>query len=141
MKTSAKSFSLIPSFSLKGRCFYINNTVIELRGMPMTVRLIRAFLSSKQSYLKRNDLLSYVYEEFRPEEKTPRFNGFLKQNLTKLISRARIKLENHFNEPDNPWIEFFIYNGDDDSWSFFRLRNEYIAKKEQDYKKSNFLPA
>ena len=122
---------IVPTFSLRGKTLYCDNKpYVHLQNRPLTMKLIKAFCDHPTGNIKKSDLIRIIYDSFEPQDKSPRFKRVLGHNVTKLVSRARILLEKNFNSQGS-WIEFFVYDTNNEQWGFYRLKNEYIVHREK----------
>jgi len=128
---SATPFTVLPNFRIRGSSVLCNARRLDLSKRPMTMRLVTAFV--KKGQLTRNELIDLVYAPFYPQDKSERFRDILGQNITKLVSRARLLAEAAFNTRPQAWIEFFVYDSIRECWSFYRLNNDYIFEMERSY--------
>lgn len=121
---------ILPEFRLIEDHLLCDEVALDLSRRPLTKKLVAAFLDRPDQFLNRQELVDIVYSNFGPETKSRRFNEALKQNITKMVSRARALAELRFNQGQEPWIEMFVYIQEEEGWCFFRLKNQYIARRE-----------
>lgn len=117
---------LIPTFNINEQNFYLNGKAFCLRRKPLTERLLSAFLAAPGLPQSKNKLMDLIYFSYNPHKKSERFQKILRHNLNKLVSRARLQLDETYNKPEK-WIDFLVYDAGLDGWSLYRLRNGYIA--------------
>jgi hypothetical protein len=121
---------ILPKFWIRGSIVYCDAKKLDLTKKPMTLRLLQAFCAQSDLRLNKTHLVNHIYDGFHPATKSARFNDILAQNVTKLISRARILLSDAFDDPTSPWIDFFNFSADDDTWNLYQLNNQYLRTKE-----------
>lgn len=119
--------NFLPVMEFRADQFYCADTCIDVADKPLTRGLFLAFLRHRHQPMSRAALVKHVYRDCFAQAQSDRFMFSLSQNLIKLISRARILADEATNK-DERWIDWFPYEPISQTWSLYRLTNDYIAR-------------
>ena len=108
-------FDLNSSFRLVKGDFFVGQKKINLADKPVTLNLVRIFLSKPGFKVTKREILENLYGDDFYERYSARFVEGKEHNIVKLITRARKNFKTHFwdAKPDAQW---FHYNLMTEEW-------------------------
>lgn len=116
---------IAPDIRLVDGNLSINDRLIFLKTRPMTLKLIKAFLSFDNLEANREQLIKFIYGEENStftSDLSGRLSLSLSQNLLKLLSRSRLILnESCEGLYTNKKIEWFPFSSEDKNWKLCRF--------------------
>ncbi len=120
--------SLLPKIQLQGSKFHFKNDHIELKRMPMMLRLFKAFDNNPTLKLNREDLVRRLYSCENFESKSKQYQETIKYNAVKLVSRGRRLIKTTFRGEVDDLIEWFPYDEANRVWKFYHIKVDYLLR-------------
>ena len=123
--------SILPKFRVVGRNIYCGDYKVHTDRKPLTLELFKIFLEEPLRPHAREYLIYRIYhieiEACRSEE----YRRTVVNNIVKLVSRARVQIEEATKGTVFDQIQWFSYDKVTAKWRFMSINPEYIIEYEK----------
>lgn len=122
--------ALLPKIQVFGQGVVCNGVRLDLVRRPLSLKLFRIFCEREDMRLSRDDLVEEVYDLKGKPPISERHRDALYVNVVKLVSRTRILAAAYLGRGAGKGIEWFGYDADSRMWILYRLRSEYLGRRD-----------
>jgi hypothetical protein len=122
--------TLLPKIHVFGQGVVCNGTRLDLTRRPLSLKLFQIFCEKDDMKLSRQDLVEGIYDLKGKPLVSERHREALYVNVVKLVSRTRLLASAYLGRGAGHGIEWFGYDAETKQWSLYRLRSEYLGRRD-----------